>query len=140
MSFDLLGDLNWLAVIAATLAYFILGGIWYAQAVFGKAWLQASGIQIPEGQRPGAEFYVFPLISNFLMVLGTAIVARATGTDTFGEAVVLWLVVAVGFAVALTINSSVFDDRPSAGAYFVISAGYHLVGLLIAAVILSLWD
>lgn len=29
MSLGLLGDLNWLAVLAAALAYFGLGGLWF---------------------------------------------------------------------------------------------------------------
>ena len=37
MSFDALGDLNWLAVIVAAIAYFALGAIWFAPPVFGKA-------------------------------------------------------------------------------------------------------
>lgn len=30
MSFDVLGDLNWIAVIIAAVAYFAIGAIWYA--------------------------------------------------------------------------------------------------------------
>lgn len=37
MSLDTLGDLNWLAVVAATLAYFALGAVWYAPPIFGRA-------------------------------------------------------------------------------------------------------
>lgn len=35
MSFDVLGDLNWLAVVVAAIAYFALGALWYAPPVFG---------------------------------------------------------------------------------------------------------
>lgn len=43
MSFDLLGDLNWLAVLVAALAYFAVGALWYAPPVFGKTWAAAGG-------------------------------------------------------------------------------------------------
>jgi hypothetical protein len=45
MSFDLLDDLDWLAVIVAAIAYFVIGAIWYAQPVFGRAWSAAAGIE-----------------------------------------------------------------------------------------------
>ena len=38
MSLTVLGDLNWLAVIVATIAYFALGAVWYAEFAFGRAW------------------------------------------------------------------------------------------------------
>lgn len=140
MSFDVLGDLNWLAVIVAAVAYFALGGLWYAQAVFGKAWQRASGIRVPEGQRPGAAFYVIPLITCFLSTLATAMIAASTGSSTVGDAIVLGLVVGVGYALALALLDAAFSNRPQPGTYFAISGGYHLVGLVGVALIVTLWD
>ena len=44
MTFDVLGDLNWLAVLVAALAYFAIGALWYAPPLFGKAWMAAGGM------------------------------------------------------------------------------------------------
>jgi hypothetical protein len=140
MSFDVLGDLNWLAVIVATLAYWILGAIWYAQAVFGKAWMRSGGIEIQEGRTPGPAVYIIPLIANFLAVLATAMLAVATGTTTSSDAIVLGLVVWGGFAAGLTLLGATFDTRPQPATWFLISAGYHLVGLVGASLIVTLWD
>lgn len=49
MSLDVVGDLNWLAVIVAGIAFFALEAVWYAPPVFGRAWQRASGVEIPEG-------------------------------------------------------------------------------------------
>ena len=138
MSFEVLGDLNWLAVIVATVAYFALGGLWYAGPVFGRAWTRASGIQVPEGG-PGPIFYAVPLLINLIATVATAMIAAATGSDTVSEGIVLGLVVGVGYAVALTALSATFDTRPEPKTWFAISAGYHLVGLVIVAVIVSIW-
>lgn len=140
MSFDVLGDLNWLAVIVATLAYFFLGAIWYAQAVFGKAWQRSSGITVEPGQSPGVAFYIIPLITSFLMTLATAMIAASTGSSTAGDAIVLGLVVGVGYAAALGLLDSAFGNRPQPGTYFAIVTAYHLVGLVGAALIVTLWD
>jgi hypothetical protein len=140
MSFDVLGDLNWLAVLVATLAYFLLGAVWYAQAFLGKAWQRSSGITVPEGQRPGAAFYIIPLITCFLAVVATAMIAASTGSSTAGDAIVLGLVAGVGYAASLSLLGSAFGNYPEPGTYFAITAGYHLVGLVGASLIVTLWD
>jgi hypothetical protein len=43
MSFDILDDLNWLAVVVATAVYFVLAGLWFADPLFGRAWRQSIG-------------------------------------------------------------------------------------------------
>jgi Protein of unknown function (DUF1761) len=112
MSFETLGDLNWLAVIAATLAYFFLGAIWYARPVFGRAWSEASGVQVPEGERPSPAFYIIPLVASLLASVATAMLALSTGTDTIGEGIVLGLVVGVGYALAITLLG-LFEPKPN---------------------------
>ncbi|MGH2751919.1 MAG: DUF1761 domain-containing protein [Actinomycetota bacterium] len=138
MSFDVLGDLNWLAVIVATVAYFALGAIWYAPPVFGNLWMRSGGIQVPE--QPQATFYIVPFITCLLATIALAMLAAATGSDTVGEGIVLGLVTGVGIAAAALLVSGFFDpQKPQAPVWVAVVAGYHLVGLLIAAIILSLW-
>jgi hypothetical protein len=140
MSFDALGDLNWLAVIAATVAYWILGAIWYARPVFGRAWLRAGGIEIPEGQRPGPSVIIVPLIANFLAVVATGMLATATGSADAADAVVLGIVVWAGYVIGLTLLGATFDRRPNAAVWFSINVTYHLIGLVGAAMIVTVWD
>ncbi|HSI81674.1 MAG TPA: DUF1761 domain-containing protein [Solirubrobacterales bacterium] len=138
MSFDVLGDLNWLAVIAATVAYFALGGLWYAEPLFGRAWFRASGIEVPESG-PTASFYVIPLLTCFVATVATAMLTEATGTDAVGSGVVLGLVVGVGIGLALTVLGGAFDNRPEPATYIAIYGGYHVVGLVFVGAILGAW-
>lgn len=140
MSLDTLGELNWLAVIVAAIAFFALGAVWYAPPVFGRAWQRAAGAELPEGTRPGIAYYVGPLATCFLSTVATAMLALATGTDTFGEAIVLGLVVGIGLAAAVAFVGGVFDPhKPQPLLWFAIFSGYQLVGLLIVAAIVALW-
>lgn len=139
MSFETLGDLNWLAVLVATAAYFALGGIWYARPVFGGAWQRAGGIEVPEGT-PSAKYYVGPLITCFVMTVATAMLAFSTASSTVGEGLVLGIVVGVGYALMLSILGGLFENRPEPWTYVAIGGGYHVVGLLIVGVIVSIWD
>ena len=139
MQLDILGDLNWLAVLVATIAYFALGAIWYAQGVFGKAWMRGAGVTIPEGQRPGPEVFVVPLIANVLATITTAAIATATGSNTVGEGIVLGLMVGIGFAVGLTLLTAYLEQRPEPTTYLWVNSGYHIVGLVIVGIIVSVW-
>jgi hypothetical protein len=140
MTFEVLGDLNWLAVIVAGIAYFALGAVWYAPAVFGKAWQRSMGWETPAGGQPGPALYIVPLITCLLASIAVGMLAEATGTDKFGEGIVLGLVTGVGIAGAVLFVTEIFDPKkPEPMTWFGITAGYHLVGLLIASVIVSVW-
>ena len=41
---QLFTDINWLAVLAALVSAFVLGGAWYSNILFGKAWMQDVGL------------------------------------------------------------------------------------------------
>ncbi len=43
MTFDILGDLTWLAVLLAAVHYFALGALWYNPVLFGDHWTRAIG-------------------------------------------------------------------------------------------------
>ena len=66
--------------------------------------------------------------------------ASATGSDTVGEGVVLGLVVAIGIAAAIVMVTGWFDPKkPQPMVFATITAGYHVVGLVITAMIVSAW-
>lgn len=141
MSFEVLGDLNWLAVIVATIVYFGIGGIWFANAVLGKAWQRAGGFEIPADQRPGPAYFIGPFITCLITTIAVAMLAKATGTDTVGEGIVLGLVVGIGIVTAVAAVGGLFDpQKANPPVWVAISAGYHVVSLLIVGVILAVWD
>ena len=140
MTLDL-GSINWIAVIVATIVYFALGAVWFApQTPLGRAWMGASGYESPSsGQMSGSLFYIIPIATSFVMVVATALLARATGTDTLGEGVVLGLVLAIGFALPILLTTAAFEfNKPRQWTWGLIDAAYHGVGLLLAAIIVSL--
>jgi len=138
MSFELLGDLDWLAVVVGAVAYFVLGAIWYARPVLGKVWMEAAGIQMPEGQRPSAAIFAVPLVGSVLSAIALGMLALSSGTDTVGEGIVLGLVVGVGFAVAIAAVTATFEsNKPNPTVWGAVNGGYHLAGNLIAAVLIA---
>ncbi len=141
MSLDAIGQLNWLAVILGAVIYFALGAVWYAPVLFGRQWQRSIGwaaSQRPPQMKPSA--YILPAAAYVVAAIATGILAAATGSDTLMEGIVLGIVVGVGYAVTLTAVEAVFDpNKPQPWTWFGISASYHFLGLLIVAVLVSVW-
>ncbi|WP_412538988.1 DUF1761 domain-containing protein [Longispora sp. K20-0274] len=140
MTFGVLGDLNWWAVLVAIVAYFALGGLWFSNLLFAKPWIRATGAEMAGGVNPGPSYYIGPLITCSVATVATAMLAHATGTDTFAEGLVLGIVVGLGISAAVLFVTGFFDPQKARPMLWVaITAGYHLVGLTLVAVILALW-
>jgi hypothetical protein len=72
-------------------------------------------------------------------VVATALLARATGTDTIAEGIVLGLVVGIGYALTILITTAAFEfTKPRQWTWGIISGGYHVVGLVLAAIIITI--
>jgi hypothetical protein len=141
VTFDSLSDLNWLAVLVAALAYFAIGALWYAPPVLGRPWMAAGGMTPPEaGTRPGPAIYLTPLIGSVLASVALAMLAAATGSDSLQRGIVLGLVCAIGFAVSIVFVTAQFEsEKPKPMVWGAITAGYHAVGILVAAIIVASW-
>ena len=140
MSLDTLGQLNWLAVVIATIAYFALGAIWYLPAMpTGRMWMRASGFDpAATTERPGPAIFLAPLIAYFVTSVAMAMLARATGSDTVGEGAILGLVVAIGFVLTLLATTAVFDNlKPEPWTWFVVTSLYNLIALIVVGIIVA---
>lgn len=140
MDFDVLSDLNWLAVIVAAVAFFILGGAWFIPKVFGDIWTKAIGWEPADEDRGSSAIYILPLLGGLVMSIAIGLLAKSTGSDTFGEGLVLGLVVAIGVAAAIVFITAVFSPKtPKPWTWFAVMAGYYGLGTIIIAVVLSTW-
>jgi len=141
MTLDL-GAINWIAVFSAMVVYVILGAVVFApQLPLGKAWMKAGAYQSPTtGVEAGALFYIVPGLGALVTVIATALIVQATATDTLSEGITLGLVLGIGFAAAILIVTAAFEfTKPQKYVWGLIDALYHLVGIVIASVILALW-
>jgi hypothetical protein len=142
MSFDTLGQLNWLAVIVGGLIYFVLGALWYSPVLFARPWQKAIGwdpTTQPEPQQNPLT-YVVPGLAYIVMAVATGMIAKATGSDTFAEGIVLGVIIGVGYALASSLVAAFFTpNSPQPIVLFGITGSYNFIGFLIMAVIVSVW-
>jgi hypothetical protein len=138
MSFDALNDLNWLAVIVAALAYYVLGAVWYAPAVLGRAWMQSNGMDMSQAPTTSPAVFIVPFLAQLVEAIAMGMLAAATLTDTLGEGIVLGFVVGVISTTVVLVTAN-FETKPQKWVWFAITAGYHLLGLLIVGAIVGGW-
>ena len=53
MDTSFFSNANWLAIAVAAVAYFMVGGLWYSKALFGRAWVRTTGFDMnnPEAKK-----------------------------------------------------------------------------------------
>ncbi len=141
MSFDALGELNWFAVIVGAVIYFALGALWYSPMLLGRQWQRSIGWD-PERTPPEmkATTYVVPFLAYLVMAIAIGLLAAVTGTDELGEGLVLGVVAGAGLLVMHTLVDATFDpNKPEPWTWFAINGSYHLIGVIIVAVIVAIW-
>ncbi len=141
MSFDLLGDLNWLAVIVAAVIYFALGAAWYSPALLGKPWMRSVGWDPEQPPPPMTPLgYAGPLVAYLVVAIAVGMLAAASGSDSVGEGIVLGIVTGIGVVGAVLYPTALFDpQKTNRTTWFWVTAGYHFLGLLITSVLVSIW-
>lgn len=109
-------DINWLAVVVASVASFIIGFVWFSPPVFFNRWWKAMGRK-PEDmeQMDGMSMApVFALTVVAILVQATVLAAvielsRAAGNDVgLGSGALIGLILGAGIAAAASIGHRMF--------------------------------
>lgn len=128
-------EINWLAVLAASLVGFAVGAVWYGP-LFGKAWMET--VNMTPEDAAGANMaklfglsFVFQLLMavNLAMFLGTEVDA-GTGALYGFLAGFGWI------AFALSVNA--LYERKS-WRYMAINGGYWTVTFTLMGLVLGVW-
>ena len=135
MLFDFFDDLNWLAVIVAALAYFVIGFAWYSDFLFGKQYRAATGQD--EDASPDPVAIVVNLVAWFVAALALGLIAKAIGADTWDDGLVLGLVAGIGFVLTAVVSDILYTKRPASLLW--ILGAYNVIGFAVMGIILGVW-
>jgi len=138
MDTSFLSDINWLAVLVAAIAYFLLGAVWYS-FLFQKQWIKLQNINVndPEMKKGMATTMFTSFLLMLLTTIGLAILVEKIGLSTAINGVKLGLLTGIFFSLTAISVSYLYTKKP-AGLHF-IDGFYHVVAQVIAAVILCIW-
>ena len=130
--------MNWLAVVVATVAFFVVGAIWYT-ALFGKIWQREVGLS--EEQLKGG--------ANMPLIFGTCfalefIVCLTVGHmfDFLAPSDRAKMMIAVGLALGVmapAIGINYLYQRKSL-KLFLVDAGHSIVGMAAVGAVFVLLD
>jgi len=129
-------DINYLAVLVAAIAYFVLGGLWYSPVLFGNMWKKAMNIK--DGNMKGlGKVMAGGFVANLLTTYVMAVVLGLVGVATFAVAAQVAFWMWLGFMAPMLINSVLYEGK--SWNLFIINAAYQLIGLSLAAGIVAIW-
>lgn len=141
MNTELFSHVNWLAVLVAALAYFLLGAIWYSKALFAPKWAALVGIDMANPDPNMKKGLATMMLGSFVLIAITCIALGilVVRMDLFilSSGIKLGALTGLCFATTAVSISFIYEKRPTA-LYF-IDCGYHVAGHLAAAIILVMW-
>ncbi|BDV29438.1 DUF1761 domain-containing protein [Microbacterium terricola] len=135
-------EINYWAVLLATLSSMVVGSIWYTPKVFGTRWAELAKVDM---NRPAATAF-WPIVTTVLVSFITAwVLAGATsiawhfygGGGYFWGAIVTAVTLWAGFTAARFITHDAFEGRPT--SLTVMNIAHELVTVVIMAVIIGVW-
>lgn len=139
MNTEIFSHINWLAVLLAVVAYFMLGALWYSKTLFGSKWAGLVGIAMndPNKGRGMGKMMTATFLLILVTCIGLALLVNRLDIFVLASGVKLGIITGICFATTAVAISFIYESRPAA-LYF-IDCGYHLAGNIIAAIILALW-
>ncbi len=130
--------LNSVAILAASVAFFIVGFLWYG-LLFADAWMAASGITKEAAEADqNPSWMIGGFIITVMQVIGIALVMKWKGAASLGDAVKTALLLWLLFALPFTLYAY-FYSLAHSSTLLMIDASHLLVGWVVSAVVLSLF-
>ena len=128
--------INLIAVVAAAVSAFLIGGVWYSPILFYQTWLRETGLNEDSLRRRnmglvfGGSFLLSLLIAFNLAAFLAGPPNLVWGLTAGALAGIGW--VAMGFGITY-----LFENRTL--KLFLVNAGYHAVTFILMGGILGVW-
>ncbi|TGN09680.1 DUF1761 domain-containing protein [Leptospira ilyithenensis] len=135
--FNLITEINWIAVILAALTSSILGGLWFT-VFFGRLYAEALGKEYTPKEKPAPIFIVGPFVCGFVSTVASAILIYALKIESVSNALIFGSIVGIGYLASTTVNTAINPNIPRPLFYGLISGSYFFLSSLIVAVIICL--
>ncbi len=128
---------NYLAVIVAAIANYLIATIWYA-ALFGKVWQKLTGItDMNPAPMNIVLVFIGSLVLSFVLyhsiVFGDAYVKMSGVSSGLMGGFFGWL----GYIAPVTLSTKLYEKKP--WGLWLLDNGFWLISLLVMGAILSLW-
>lgn len=128
-------SLNWLAILVATVAGFMIGGVWYGP-LFGKAWMAAIG-KTEDDIQPTPTPFIISFITSAITAIALAALMPAAGVVGAANGALFGLVIGIAFIATAMASDSAFCGWGT--KLWAIQAGYRVTYTVVMGAILAAW-
>ncbi len=135
---DMLANLNWLAILAGAAAYFVLGALWYSPVLFANPWARMVGLKFddPDAKKGMPLLFIGSFVLMFIASWCLALLLQLLPGAGTMQAAKLGMLVSVCFSFTAMAISYLYTRKPA--ALYAIDGGYHILGTVLAAVVIKL--
>ncbi len=134
-------EINYWAVLLATLSSMIVGSIWYTPKVFGNYWMKSANITPTGNARDAAKPIIITVVVSFITswVLAGAVFISWDfyGGSFFVNSILTAIILWAGFTAARFITHDAFDGRPT--GLTVLNVSHEFVTIVVMALIIGVW-
>src|SRR5690349_19312986 len=121
-----MSTINWLAVAIAGISAFILGGVWYSPALFGKAWMKENYLSVEDVQKGNkTKIFSWAFILSLVMSANLAMFLNEPKINLemgiiYGLLTGLWIFCGIAIVGLFELKSA---------RYIFINGGYMIIAL-----------
>jgi hypothetical protein len=137
MVFNAFAQINLWSVLAACAFGFVFGGVYFG-ALAPKYYAIALGRETVPAAKPDMLTILGPFVCNVVMIITTAAIMRMIGVASLTDALLLGLVIGVGYFLAMCMTIAINPNFPKPFFYTLVNAPYFLVGSLVTSALLFL--
>ena len=133
-------DVNYWAVVLATVSTMIVGSIWYTPKVFGNYWMRVARFDNTSDRGavgPIVTTLIVSFISAWVLAITTQVAWIALDGNYLLMAITTGLMLWAGFTAARFITHDVFEGRPT--GLTILNIAHELVTVLVMALIIGAW-
>lgn len=134
---DYVQELNWLAVVAATVAAMVIGSVWYTPQIFGRAWMKSIGMKEKDAMNGSMKPIVVAVVSSFVTAAALGVLLHVLALTTVLQGATFGALVAVALLGANKVMQAQFEQRPL--MYNVVTTSADVVTLAVMGAILAVW-
>jgi hypothetical protein len=134
-------EVNWIAVLLATVGAMAVGFVWYAPSVFGNTWMRLAGLSDPAARTKGmfgamACSVLGSLLTAFVLAHMSFIANTFYKNSFFMDATTTAFWLALGFAATTLVIHNSFEHKP--WKLTAIAVGNRFVTLIVMGMVIGL--
>lgn len=139
-------EVNYISVLAAAIAYMILGFLWYSPALLGKPWMKLRGLSSSDLKAEQAKMgplygltFVISLLTAYVLYHVMAMSLAFFGMDRVSTGLISGFWMWLGFVMPTQTGNAIFgSDNKNKWKLLGIDTIYQLVGIMLMGAVMGI--